>query len=147
MYHELSRYVAANRYEQDTCIGMHSDFNVCDVVPPPPSTKWPSVATLWQMGVLWISPTTNSIKHDVSGNKSIDWIKARWNRKTADNGKLRYYAEEKLVIPIWCPQNRVLVMGGTFQQNMCHWTEKSGGYVLNGLQNVFINVFLTTITT
>ena len=74
--------------------------------------------------VLWISPTTNSIKHDVSGNKSIDWMMARWNRKTADNGKLRYYAEENLVIPVWCPQNSVLVMGGTFQENMCQWTEK-----------------------
>ena len=75
-------------------------------------------------GVLWISPTTNSIKHDVSVNKSIDWIKARWSRKTEDSGKLHYYAEEHLVIPAWCPQNSVLVMGGTFQQHMCHWTEK-----------------------
>ena len=49
MYNELSHfYAVANRYEQETCIGMHSDFNVCYVVPP--STKWSSVATLWQMG-------------------------------------------------------------------------------------------------
>ena len=35
-YNKLARfYVVANRYEQDTCIGMHSDFNVCYVVLPP----------------------------------------------------------------------------------------------------------------
>jgi hypothetical protein len=80
-------------------------------------------------GVLWISPTTTSIKPNAPGNKSIDWIKARWGRKTADNGKLRCYAEENPVIPVWCPQNSVLVMGGTFQQKHAPVGREEGGYV------------------
>ena len=131
MYNELSRfYVVANLYEQDTCIGMHSDFNVCCAVPPQHQVvlRCNVVAD----GVLWISPTTNSIEHDVSGNKAIAWIKATWSIKTADNDKLRYYGEQNLVIPVWCTQHSVLVMGGTFLIQRVPLDREEGGYVAIG---------------
>ena len=117
----------------DTRTGMHTDFNVRYVVAP--QHQMVLSCNIVADGVLWISPTTNSIKHDVSGNKSIDWIKARWSRKTADNGKLRYYAEENLVIPVWCPQNSVLVMGGTFPTTHVPLDREEGGYVEIGCKS------------
>ena len=55
-YDELPRfYVVANLYEQDTAIGEHSDSNPLYVVPPP-SNKWSSVATWWQMGSCGFHP-------------------------------------------------------------------------------------------
>ena len=35
-----------------------------------------------------------------------------------------HYLSTELVIPIWCPQNSLFVMGGSYQENMVHWTDR-----------------------
>ena len=54
-YEDLPRfYVAANRYEQGTPIGDHTDSNPLYAVPP--SNTWSSVATWSQMGSCGFHP-------------------------------------------------------------------------------------------
>ena len=70
-YNKLSRfYVVANRYEQDTSLGTHSDYNALYVVHPQQQVV--ISCNMVADGVLWISPTLNAIKSDVQGNRSIE---------------------------------------------------------------------------
>ena len=57
-YEELSRfYVVANRYEQDTTIGDHTDSNPLYAVPHPKKQQVVISCSTVADGVLWISPT------------------------------------------------------------------------------------------
>ena len=75
-------------------------------------------------GVLWMSHTRNSHRSDMPGNRFIEWVYTKYCSRTADKGKLSVYCLKGLVIPVCCPPNSLVVMGGSFQENMVHWTDK-----------------------
>ena len=54
----------------------------------------------------------------------MEWIAKHHWTKVEDMGKLSHYLSTGLVIPIWCPQNSLVVMGGSFPENMIHWTDR-----------------------
>ena len=66
----------------------------------------------------------NAGKQVVPSTKAIDWVTQNYWCKSADRGKIAHYVANKLVIPIWCPQNSLFIMGGSFQQNMVRWTDR-----------------------
>ena len=64
--------MVANRYEQDTAIGAHSDYNALYVVHPQQQVV--ISCNMVADGVLWILPTLNAIRSDVEGNRFIEWV-------------------------------------------------------------------------
>jgi hypothetical protein len=115
-------YVVANKYQNDTAIGCHSDYNSCYS-----QRKQPQVVLSCNLvgdGILWCGPTQNG--HEVlPGMKceSMDWLWNRLSHKKADTGKQAMHLSNGCIVPIWAPENSIIVMGGTFQENMIHWTE------------------------
>jgi hypothetical protein len=79
-------------------------------------------------GVLLISPETNAIEPDVQGNiRSIESIHSKYYSTKAEKGKLSFLWFQRHCDP--CPQNSLVVMGGSFQENMVHGTDRRVGYV------------------
>ena len=94
-YNELSRfYVVANRYEQDTAIGTHSDYNALYAVHPQQQVV--ISCNMVADGVLWISPTQNGQKINVPGNRPVEWAHDRHCGRRKDRGKLAFYAKTAL---------------------------------------------------
>ena len=121
-YEELSRfYVVANRYERDTKIGEHSDYNALYAVAPQQQVV--ISCNLVGDGILWFCPTTNGHRISAPNNKTIEAVHQKYGCKSADKGKLKTYLANNLVLPVRCQPNSLIVMGGTFQENMIHWTD------------------------
>jgi hypothetical protein len=118
-------YVVANRYHNDTAIGTHTDYN-----PLYSKNGQPQVVLSCNIsgdGILWIGPTQNGFTAQPGmKNRSIDWIHQKFEGRSADKGKLAFYLQKDCVVPIWVPANSIIVMGGTFQENMIHWTDIKG---------------------
>ena len=115
-------YVVANRYHNDTAIGTHTDYN-----PLYSENGQPQVVLSCNIsgdGILWIGPTQNGFTQPGMMNRSIKWIHERFQSKSADKGILAFYLQKDCVVPIWAPANSIIVMGGTFQENMIHWTDR-----------------------
>ena len=76
----------ANRYEQDTAIGAHSDYNALYAVHAQQQVV--ISCNMVADGVWWISPTLDAIKSDVQSIKSIEWVYSKYCSRTKDKGKL-----------------------------------------------------------
>ena len=101
-YNKLSRFnVVANRYEQDTAIGAHSDYNALYAVHPQQQAV--ISCNMVADGVLWISPTQNSHRHDVPGNRSIEWAYNKHGSKQADKGKAVFVLYQRPCDPSLLP--------------------------------------------
>ena len=61
-------------------------------------------------------PVPAGLQHGGTENKGTGLCKV--------TGKLTTHLQHKCVVPIWAPETSVIVMGGTFQENMPHWTYK-----------------------
>ena len=97
---------------KNTYIGERTESNALYAVPPPPKQQVVISCNLVADGVLWISPTTNAGKTNAQSNRSMAWIVENHWCRTSDQGNLSHYLHSGLVLPIWCPQNSLVVMGG-----------------------------------
>lgn len=112
-------YLVGNRYHGTTAIGEHCD----DSALYDATLHASSIATvsLCSPGVFVCKPSETADKHNGSKLKEymysyhsdVNWAQAL---KTAT------FVGKGMVVPIFVPENSVLVMGGTFQREMNHFT-------------------------
>ena len=114
-YEDMSRfYVVASECDENKSIDPCTDSN-----PLFSQRGQPQVVLRCNIagnGILWIGPTQCQRGFNMEGteNKGTDLCTV--------TGKLTTHLQHKCVVPIWAPENSVIVMGGTFQENMLHWT-------------------------
>jgi hypothetical protein len=102
--------VVANKYENDTAIGKHTDFNRCYSTQGQPQVVLS--CNLVGDGVFWCSPTQNGHVGCGMDCKSMDWIHDNVYHKVSETGKPRMHLANNLVLPVWAPENSIILMGG-----------------------------------
>ena len=116
-YEDMSRfYVVASECDENKSIDPCTDSN-----PLFSQRGQPQVVLRCNVagsGILWIGPTQCQQGFNMEGteNKSNDGK----DLSTVTDNRVQH----KCVVPIWAPENSIIVMGGTFQENMLHWTYK-----------------------
>ncbi len=111
-------YVVGNKYVKDTCIGIHSDYSPLYQLGEQGQEAMVFSMNIKGDGVLWTCPTMNGQLKTGMANRSM----SRIGGNAQNYGKLRYYLDLGMVLPVYAPEGSMIVMGGSFQREMVHWT-------------------------